>query len=161
MVNVSSYEEVFRDAFDKAFGELPEQYPDLVKQVCDKIYEAVVERVRDDVRDYLAENIKDDLCRKAAEMAESMLMNALAGDDKEIRNLFGFSDWYMRHLYLGQLPTQWALIDAITDRRPDIFLDERIKQREAEILNLKNENQRIRQLAEHWQNKANEGGSDA
>ena len=93
-------------------------------------------RIEDYVRDEMGSNAAIGLRDTAARMAESMLSNALAGDDKTIRNLFGFNDWYMKTLYMGSLPTQWALIDAIVARCPDIFAEERVKQRDAEIVEL-------------------------
>ena len=117
-------------------------------KITDTICDAIQENVRYNTEEYLAESIKDDITNRAAKVAESMLMNALAGDDSTIRNLFGFSDWYMRNLYSGRLPTQWALIDAIADRKPELFSDEKIKQQAAEIANLQRE---VARLKNYWE----------
>ena len=78
-------------------------------------------------------------------------MNALAGDDQTIRNLFGFSDWYMKNLYMGKLPTQWGLIDAIAERKPEIFRDERIAQQQAQIKQLTQELNRVKNYWEGFE----------
>lgn len=106
LVSVSPYDEQIRAGLDQALAELPQDYQKLIDTITDSICEAVQEKVRASTTDYLAESIKDDISRKAASVAESMLMNALAGNDAAIRNLFGFNDWYMRNLYLGDRPTQ-------------------------------------------------------
>jgi hypothetical protein len=141
---VSSYDQVFMDAFDKGIKEMPQDLSDLVKVVLDKVHEDVLEKVRYYIMDDMKSNLDNDIRDHASNVASSMLANALAGDNKEIRNLFGFSDWYMKHLYIGDKPTQWALIDAIVARQPDLFVSERIAQRDAEIVNL---NQQIANLA--------------
>lgn len=134
---VSSYDETIRAAFDKALDEFtPDDKIKLVKKLADDVCVEVVDRVRDYIDDHLYPNIKEAVCSKAAEVAESMLRSALAGDDQAIRNLFGFNDWYMKHAYVGRLPTQWALIEAIAERNPELIASERIAQltRENEIL---------------------------
>ena len=84
-----------------------------------------------------------------------MLANALAGDDDTIKTLFGFNDWYLKHIgHFDNIPTQWKLIDAIVDRRPDVFFDERLKQRDAEIASLQSTvirlKMRVDQLQEEY-----------
>jgi hypothetical protein len=133
---VNSYNETICQtlgaAIDAAMSEVVNRTP-LVKKIVDDIWYEVVQRLHDSIDDYLGENLKDTLCARAAEVAEHMLRDALAGDDKELRNLFGFNDWYMKHSYVGQLPTQWALIDALAKRHQGLIVDERIKQRDREI----------------------------
>jgi len=127
---VSSYEKAIRDAFDSVSNDLPGDHEKLITKISDEICEAVSENIRNRVRDYLMENIKDDICRDAASVAESMLANAMAGDDKQLRNLFGFNEWYMKHLYTGNYPTQYALLDMLIKRHPTLFADERMRQLE-------------------------------
>lgn len=144
-MHVSSYEETIRAAFDKALDEFtPDDKNKLVKNLADTVCADVVDRVRDYIDDHLYQNIKGAVCQKAAEVAESMLRNALAGDDKTIRNLFGFNDWYMKHAYVGRLPTQWALIDAIIERKPELFAEERAAQQARHIEVLTAENDRLK-----------------
>lgn len=143
-MHVSSYEDEFRESLDKALSELPEDHKKMINKVTGTICEAIQEQVRYNTENYLAEAIKDDIAQRAAKVAESMLMNALAGDDHTLRNLFGFSDWYMKNLYLGKLPTQWALIEAIVAKNPQLFNDERFKQKDAEIAHWKAETFRLK-----------------
>lgn len=137
---VSSFDIRFMEAFKAGCSVIPEDQSKTIKDILDKIHERVIT----DLEYYIAENIKENanyaIRYEASEVAKSMLMNALAGDDKEIRNLFGFNDWYMKHAWNGdKLPTQWALIDALVARRPDLFVDERIVQRDREIVLLREE----------------------
>lgn len=142
---VSSYDQVFRDAFDKGIKEMPQDLSGLVKTIVDKLHEDVLSNLNYYIVDEMKSNIDREIQDHASKVASSMLANALAGDDREIRNLFGFNDWYMKHSYVNEhnKPTQWALIDAITARRPDLFVSERIAQRDVEIVKL---NQRIANL---------------
>lgn len=133
---VNSHDQAFVNAFGRGVERLPDDRTKLVKDIVDRVHEEVVSQVMHYVTEEMAGNAADALREEAAKMTSSMLANALAGDDKEIRNLFGFNEWYMRFSYLGILPKQWALIDAIVARRPDIFLDERLKQRDREITTL-------------------------
>jgi hypothetical protein len=146
---VSSYDQAFMDAFDKGIDQMPDKLPDLVKTLLDKVHEDVLDPLRNFIADEMKSILNAEIRDQAARVASSMLANALAGDSKEIRNLFGFSNWYMKHLYLGKYPTQWALIDAIVARRPDLFVDERIAQRDAEILNLNQEVTRLKQRLDY------------
>jgi hypothetical protein len=141
---VSGYEQAFLDAFGRGIEELPEEHAALVKAIVDKIHEEVSDRIMQHVNEEMASAAADHLRDVAAKMCSSMLGNALAGDDKQIRNLFGFNDWYLKHGYLGDHPTEWKLIDAIVERRPDIFLDERLAQRDREIADLRRDLQRAR-----------------
>lgn len=158
MVYVSSYEDVLRDGLEEAISKLPENHKDMINKITDTICQEIQENVRYNTEAYLAESIKDDITSRAAKVAESMLMNALAGDDKTIRNLFGFNDWYMKNLYLGRsLPTQWALIDAIAKRNPDIFSDERISQQAAQIKALQAECTRLKNYWEGFEVESRDG----
>lgn len=139
MVYVNSYEEIFKDGLENALKKLPDEYLELINKITDTIFEKCQEKIRYETETYLAESIKDDIINRAAKVAESMLMNALAGDEKEIRNLFGFHDWYMKHAYIGNLPREWKLIEKIIEKRPDIFIDEKIKQLETQVEILKKE----------------------
>ena len=131
---VSSYDEQFMEAFDRGVQQLPEDRIKVVKDIVDKIHEEVITQLHYYIEDDLKKNVDAQIRDHASKVASSMLANALAGDDQEIRKLFGFSDWYMKYAGVNRdLPTQWALIDALIARRPDIFVDERIKQREREI----------------------------
>ena len=136
---VSGYEQAFLDAFGRGVEELPEDHAALVKTIVDKIHEEVSDRIMHHVREEMAGAAADHLRDVAASMCSSMLGNALAGDKKQIRDLFGFSEWYLKHGYIGSYPTEWKLIDAIVDRRPDIFIDERLAQRDREIADLKHD----------------------
>lgn len=147
----------FQEALDVALGKLPEKHMDMIKKITDTICEAVQENVRYNTEEYLADSIKDDIAGRAAKVAESMLMNALAGDDKTIRNLFGFNDYYMKNLYLGRLPTEWALIDAIAERNPKIFSDEMIKQQAAQIEELQKTCDRLRKYCDDHHKEKNHG----
>lgn len=134
---VSSYEEQFMEAFDRGIQQLPEDRTKVVKDIVDKIHEEVISQLHYYIEDDLKKNVDDQIRDHASKVASSMLANALAGDDQQIRKLFGFNDWYMKYAGVNRdLPTQWALIDALVARRPDIFVDERITQRDAEIKNL-------------------------
>jgi hypothetical protein len=141
---VSSYDEQIRAAFDHALGEMPTDHSKLICKVTDDICQEIHDQIRDKFVEYFFENIKDDICRKAAAVAKSMIISALAGDDKEIRHLFGFNDHYIRWAWPpNELPTQWRLIEAIAARRPDLFTDERLKQNEREIELLRQRNEKL------------------
>jgi hypothetical protein len=156
-MHVSSYEEVLREGLDKALSELPEDHKQMINKITDTICEAIQESVRYNTEAYLAEAIKDDIASRAAKVAESMLMNAISGDDKTIRNLFGFNDWYMKNLYMGKLPREWALIEAIVERKPDLFNDERFKQKDAQIANLQREVARLKNYWEGYEVERHDG----
>lgn len=159
---VSAWHDEFRETFGKAFDAAMEAQPDrapLVKKLIDDIWESVVQQLQDSISDYLYENLKDRMCDSASKVAESMLTNALAGDSKELRNLFGFNEWYTKHLYSGRLPTQWALVDALALRHKDLIVDERIKQRDAEIAGLKQQiSNQARRIA-HMENPYADGSA--
>jgi hypothetical protein len=143
---VSSYEEAFRKAFDQAIEQdALRDRTDVVKKLTDTLWEEVASKIRESIDTWLMDNIKDDICREAAKVAESMLSNAIAGDDKELRNLFGFNDWYMKHAYIGRMPTQWALLDVIIKRHPDLFTNEKIAQQETELTMLRADLARLRE----------------
>jgi hypothetical protein len=149
---VSSYDQAFLDAFDKGIKEMPQDLSGLVKATLDRVHEEVLSSLQFYIQDDMKSNLDREIRSHAADVASSMLANALAGDDKEIRNLFGFNDWYMKNLYLGREPTQWALIDAIVARRPDVFVDERIAQRDAEIQELNRRVANLMRRVEHLEN---------
>lgn len=132
---VSAYDEVFNNAFDKGAKEMPKELPRLVKDMVDKFHEEVFSSLENYILDDMKANLDRGIKDYASQVASSMLANALAGDDKEIRNLFGFNEWYMKHPFISgdRFPTEWALIDAIAARRPDILVSERIAQRDCEI----------------------------
>jgi hypothetical protein len=139
---VSPYHELIIEAFDSGFDAAlnAERIVDrtaLVKKLVDEIWEQAVTQLHNSIDDYLGENLKDATRRRAAEVAEHMLRDALAGDDKQLRNLFGFNEWYMKHAYSGNFPTQWALLDVLIARRPDLLVDEKIRQQAREIELLK------------------------
>ena len=125
---VNSYDEVFKEAFKKGVDTMPDKLKEIVKTLSDTIHEQVLDNLFYTIENDMKDNLDCAISSTAAKVCESMLMNALAGDDKEIRNLFGFNDWYMKSLYLGQMPTQWALIDAIIAKNPEVFVNERIAQ---------------------------------
>jgi hypothetical protein len=143
-MNISPYTATIQEAFNLAVSDLPDDHTKLVDDIVDKIGEQVLEKVRDNARNYLLENISDDIQRAAATVAESMLMNAMAGDKKELRNLFGFSDWYMNYLYLGDYPREYQLLDMLIERNPDIFINEKIAQLTAANEHYKKEINRLR-----------------
>src|SRR6185437_13397980 len=149
---VSSYDQAFLDAFDKGIKEMPKDLSGLVKATLDRVHDDVLSSLQFYIQHDMQSNLDGEIRSHAAEVASSMLANALAGDDKEIRNLFGFNDWYMKHLYMGSTPTQWALIDAIVARRPDLFVDERIAQRDAEVRELNRQIANLKRRIEHLEN---------
>lgn len=144
---VSAYTEEIRKAFENIVKN--EDFVDqekIVKNLVDNILENVTDRVHDYVSEELINNIKDAVCSKAAEVAEHMLRDALAGNDKQLRNLFGFNEWYMKHAYAGGLlPRQWELLDAIVERNPQFFVDERLAQKDKEITLLKDQYNRMKE----------------
>ncbi len=144
MVYVNSYEEIFRDGLENALSKLPSDYLESINKITDAIFEQCQEKIRYETETYLAESIKEDIANRAAKVAESMLMNALAGDEKEIRNLFGFNDWYMKHAYIGNLPREWKIMEEIIKKRPDVFIDEKIKQLEKQVKILEKECLRLK-----------------
>jgi len=150
---VSSFEQPFIEAFGRGCGQIPDDLKATVKAIVDRIHEDVIGQIEYYVADDLKTNMAEAVRSEAAAVAKSMLMNALAGDDKAIRNLFGFNDWYMRHAYSGDLPTQWALIDAIVAKRPDIILDERLRQRDQEIEGLRLANKNLSRQVEYMRRK--------
>lgn len=160
MPYVSPYADEIRETLGKGFDAAMEAQPDrapLVKKLVDTIYEEVVTQLHDSIDLYLGENLRDALCGQAAKIAESMLMNALAGDNAELRNLFGFHDWYMKHARnFDRLPSQWALVDALVQRNPALFVDERIAQRDSEIAMLKAANLRLNERLEYLKNTGRE-----
>ena len=132
---VSSYHEIIRDAFDKALGnEIPFNREKVIKDFTDKLCTEIIDNIQYYISDNLFQNIKDDLCRKAAEIATSMLKDALSGDDETIQNLFGFRYEYIHFKFapynVSGIPTQYHLINAIVKANPDIFINERIRQLE-------------------------------
>lgn len=131
---VSSFDEKFMEAFGRGCDAIPSDQTKTIKKIIDQIHESVVSDLQYYIEEDLKQNMNHTIRDEASRVASSMLANALAGDDKEIRNLFGFNEWYMKHHFtFGTLPSQWALIDALVARRPDLFVSERIAQREAEI----------------------------
>ena len=141
---VSSYDEQFMQAFDRGIQQLPESRTKVVKDIVDKIHEEVITQLHYYIEDDLKKNVDAQIRDHASKVASSMLANALAGDSQQLRTLFGFNDWYMKYAGVNRdLPTQWALIDALVARRPDIFVDERIKQREREVVVLTERVQRL------------------
>ncbi len=140
---VNSYDKVFMEAYDRGVIDMPKELPDVVKKITDDIFEKVLNNLFDYIADDMKRNLDDSIRANAAKVAESMLMNALAGDDKEIRNLFGFNDWYMKNLYIGSHPKQWDLIDAIVKRNPDLFVNEKITQLSGQVAHLQKENARM------------------
>lgn len=126
----SSYEPEFCKAFRDSLDALDvEPFEDAVKKMADRVSEAVVDRVHDDVRDRLISSINDSICQHAGEVAMRYLEEALAGDDKQIRNLLGLYDHQTAYQFTrwSPRPTRWLLIEAMMERRPDLFVDERIR----------------------------------
>jgi hypothetical protein len=157
---VSSYDDVFTKAFTGAIENVPWGQAVLVKDIVDQIQEQVVSSIENYVLDDMKRNLDDQIRGAASEVARSMVMNALAGDDETIRNLFGFTGWYMKHAWpYSAMPTQWKLIDALVDRRPEIFLDERLAQRDREITQLKERVAQIGKTADHYR-RLYEGSPD-
>lgn len=140
---VSSYDETFMKAFSGAIDQMPTEHESAIKKIHNEILNEVIEKLEYYVQYDMKSNLDGAIRQEAAKVAESMLMNALAGDDKQIRNLMGFNDWYMKHLYVGERPTQWKLMEALMERRPDIFVNEQIAQQQREIEHLKAEVKRL------------------
>lgn len=153
---VSSYETAFVEAFGRGISAMPDDHTKVIKDIVDKIHERVISDIENYIMDDMKSNINDSIRQEAASVASSMLADALAGDDKEIRSLFGFHEWYMKSPWRNDgKPTQWALIDAIVARRPDLFVDERIKQRDREIEVAKGEIARLNKYIERQRDEAN------
>lgn len=132
--HVSSYNERFMEAFGKGVDSLSDDKSQLIKDMVDKIHEEVISRIEYYVIDELKSNVDDALRSEAAKVASAMLADALAGDDETIRTLFGFNKHYMTHRWIGdRRPTQWDLIDAIVSRRPELFVNEALAQKDVEI----------------------------
>ena len=133
----------FTADFPDAMSEIPASLPKVIKLLLDKTFEEVATKIENYILENLRDKLKEEVKDVAAEVAESMLCSALAGDNQEIKNLFGFHSWYNQRAYVGKLPTQWALIDAIVARNPGLFESERIKQLETDVQYLKEENARL------------------
>lgn len=161
--HVSSYDQAFIDAFDTRIKGMPQDVSAMVEEMLDKFHADVLTSLQYYIVDDMKSNLDAEIREHAAKVAESMLANALAGDSQEIRNLFGFNDWYMKHGYIGQgrRPTQWALIDAIVARRPDLFVDERIAQRDVEIQQLNQEVLRLGQRLDYMKDNYVRADGDA
>ncbi len=142
---VNSYTDSIRQAFSKVLEN--EEFADqerIAKNLTDTILIDVMDRLHCFIAEDMIHNIGDTICAEAATVAEHMLRGALAGDDHELRNLFGFNDWYMKHAFSASpLPKQWQLIDAIVKRNPQFFVDERLLQRDKEIALLKDNVQKL------------------
>ncbi len=144
---ISLYEEIIRDAVDKALGnKLPFDREKIIKEYTDKMCYEVIDGIRDYITDEFFENVKDDICRKAAEVLTSMLKDALAGDDETLKNLFGFRYEYLHFRFIPyntyNLPTQVNLINTIVKANPNIFVNEKIKQLEWELKYYKDHNKK-------------------
>jgi hypothetical protein len=140
------------EAFEKGAKEMPSDLSGIVKAMVDQVHDEALDQLTSYITDEMRSNINAEIRNQAASVASSMLANALAGDDRQIRTLFGFNDWYMKHLYSGSKPTQWALIDALVARRPDLFVSERIAQRDAEIGLLTQEVCRLKERLAYMEN---------
>lgn len=139
-VYVGSFEKAFRDAFSETLAELEaEPFEDQVKKIADKLGEVVLDRVHDDIRDRLISSVGDSICEKASEVAARMLENALAGDDRTLRKLFGFYTYPTAYQFSawGTRPQRWSLIEALMARSPEFFQNERIGQLEGEVAEYK------------------------
>jgi hypothetical protein len=146
---VNSYTESIQRAFEELDEENFIDQEKIVKSIVDKILEEVTDRVHCFISDYVISNLKDSFCAKAAEVAEHMLRDAIAGNDKQIRNLFDFNEWYMKHRYHGSQPKQWDLINAIVEKNPQIFIDERFTQKDKEIELWKDSYNRMKDDRDH------------
>lgn len=134
---VSSYENKLREVIDNQIKDLEQPECDLVKKLCDTMHERIVQRMHDDMKDYFMSNLRDDICHEAARLAEMHIQTALTGDEKEIKNMFGFNDFYKeKPVYYGSHPYQWDLIDAISARNPGVFVNEKIEQQAGRIRQL-------------------------
>jgi hypothetical protein len=153
---VSMYEREFREAFSHSLDALDtEPFEQSVKKIVERIADDVVYRVHDDVRDRLISSIGDSICAKAAEVATRMLESALAGDEKEIKQLFGFYDYReggMAHMafHFSPKPQRWQLIEALMERGPDVFIDERIGQLGENIVARDREIERLRKTVDFY-----------
>ncbi len=131
---VSIYDGVIDEAFRKGIDGLSETQEATIKVVIDELLERVSEGLRNSMKDWLIENLKDDIARKAAETAERMIESALAGDEDQIINLFGFYSHYKdRPVYGGKHPRQWDLLNAIIAKNPEPFVNEKIQQQASYI----------------------------
>lgn len=156
---VSMYEDAFRKAFSETLSELePEPFEATVKKIVDRLAEDVVDRVHDDVRDRLISAIGDSICAKAAEVATRMLEDALTGDEQQLRNLFGFYTHKEGELAWRAFSTpklqRWGLIEALIERRPDLFVSERIDELNEHVIYLNRERARLQKQCSWWRDKA-------
>lgn len=156
---VGSYDEAFRTAFANALEDIQKDpFEDTVKNLVNRIGEDVLDRVRDQISDTMISDVGDKICAKAAEVATRMLEEALAGDDDQLRNLFGFYSHQQRYdfYYHSQ---RWVLIEALMARRPDFFVDERLAQLEGKIEALQKQNASLQErLAKAHQETAEARG---
>lgn len=118
-----------RDAMEKLDLEPVNK---VVKRATDDLYTHLM----DSVNDYLASNLSDAIDDAARGIASRYLGEALAGDDKQLRQLFGC--WY-RHepaawsLIEGRYPDNWTLLRVLCEKFPDLLRTELLGQHETEI----------------------------
>ena len=151
---VSTYDPIFRKAFEGACAGFDETAQAVLSDKFAKCMREALYELQGDIENNMASNMEDELCRRAASVAEQMIQAALAGDDKTIRNLFGFYDGYHSEVYPSDLlrynlPQQWRLVNAIVVANPTLFQDERFRQQESTIESLRAEVAKLRvRLAE-------------
>lgn len=150
---VSSYDEVFMQAFNKGVDTMPDKTKEIVKTLSDKIHDLVLDSLFYYIETDMKGNLDGAIRQEASKVCESMLRNALAGDSKELRNLFDFNDWYMKSLYAGQRPTQWALINALIAANPEVFVSEKIAQLTADVQQYQRENARLQEYIQNMRVK--------
>jgi hypothetical protein len=156
---VGTYESEFRKAFTDTLDNLEaEPFEASVKKIVDRLAEDVVDRVHDDVRDRLISAISDSICAKAAEVATRMLESALAGDDNELRNIFGFyqhpAGSLAHHATFAPRLQRWQLIDALVERRPDFFIDERLDELNEKLISAQRQATNLQKQVNWWRDKA-------
>lgn len=156
---VSSYQDAFQDAFKETLAEIDvEPFESSVKKIVSRLAEDVVDRVHDDVRDRLITSIEDSISAKAAEVATRMIEHALCGDEAEIRNLMGFYSYPAgSRKHMANSPyyiAGWKLLMALMDKRPDIFVDERIAMLNELLAAEKDKSAREMRRAHWWQAQA-------
>ena len=136
---VSSYDTALEESFRMGIQGLTASQEQILKESLDVLKEEVFERLLSTMKQYLVENLQDEIRQAANNHAVGILESALAGDDETIRNLFGFYSIETRPIFQGRLPKQWALIDAIFKRNPQVFIDQKIAQQQAEIQQLRDD----------------------
>lgn len=143
----------FEESIKVVVEEVSSETEDLVNHLVDKmvsdIHDKLFEKVSNRLFDHLIESVQDRIDIVASDGASAILAKALQGDDKTLKDLFGFSDWYLNRssiIFEFRDLTQVKLIEYLIKTYPQFFIDEAFKQKDT-ILNLhKDEIERLKQI---------------